>query len=75
MVDRHAEDTVVGENWKRHIGVDLFSDEDYVSVRSLSTLTGFPEEYIRQELLIEDEKVKMSELRSSMMSYLKKSIQ
>lgn len=74
MKDQHAEDTVVGENWKRHIGIDLFNNEDYVSVESLSALTGFPKEYIREELFIEDEKVKMSDLRKSMMSYLSKTL-
>lgn len=46
------------------------SEEGFVSLSSLSDLTGFPEEFVKRELLIEDEKVTIEELRQMTINYL-----
>lgn len=46
------------------------SEESFVSLSSLSDLTGFPEEFVKRELLIEDEKVTIEELRQMTINYL-----
>lgn len=44
--------------------------EDDVSISSLSSLTGFPTEFIKKELVLEEDVVQMSELRESLLEYL-----
>ena len=48
--------------------------EKKISLASLSELTGFPIEFIKKELLIEEEPISMRELRESMMAYLEASV-
>lgn len=46
------------------------SENEKVTLASLSELTGFPVDFIKKELLIDHEPVSLSELRKSMMAYL-----
>ncbi|OUR96393.1 hypothetical protein A9Q84_08560 [Halobacteriovorax marinus] len=50
------------------------STEEQVSFSTLSKMTGFPVEFIKKELLLEDEPISMSQLRSSMAIYLESTI-
>ncbi|GAB4009984.1 MAG: hypothetical protein Fur0010_01700 [Bdellovibrio sp.] len=43
---------------------------DKIPLASLSQLTGFPIEFIKKELLLDDEELSMEDLRSSMLKYL-----
>lgn len=43
---------------------------DQIDLVSLAKLTGFPSEFIKQELLIDDASISMDSLRSSMLNYL-----
>lgn len=49
--------------------------EEKVSFSSLSEMTGFPVEFIKKELLIDEEPVSMSQLRTSMAAYLESTIE
>lgn len=49
------------------------SDKERVSLTTLSELTGFPLEFIKKELLIQEDSLSMGELRSSVLCYLSKS--
>ncbi len=49
-------------------------DSEKVSIDTLSKMTGFPVEFIKKELLIENEEVSMNELRSTMMTFLDSTI-
>ena len=51
------------------------STEEKVSFSTLSEMTGFPVEFIKKELLIDEEPVSMSQLRTSMASYLESTIE
>lgn len=44
--------------------------EEMVDFGTLSELTGFPVDFIKQELLLEDGPVSMDDLRLSMLKYL-----
>lgn len=46
------------------------SEEKVVSLSSLSDLIGFPEDFVKRELLIKDESVTIEELRQMTISYL-----
>ena len=46
-----------------------------VSLSSLSELTGFPVEFIKKELLLDQEPISMNDLRQSMIAYLEQSNQ
>ena len=46
------------------------AQDEGVSVSSLSTMTGFPVEFIKKELLLSQEKVSVDELRKSVLDYL-----
>ena len=46
------------------------SGEEIVELTSLANLTGFPVDYIKSELLLEDDKVSLSDLRATMVTYL-----
>lgn len=53
----------------------MFNDESMVSLQSLSDLTGFPIEFLKNELLIGnklsfDNKISMDDLRKAMCFYL-----
>ena len=50
------------------------SKEEQVSFSALSEMTGFPVEFIKKELLIDEEPVSMSQLRTSMAAYLESTI-
>ena len=54
-------------------GTKKTSDTERVSVSTLSKLTGFPLEFIKKELLIQEDTLSMGELRESMLQYLSKS--
>lgn len=45
-----------------------------VPLESLSELTGFPVEFIKKELLLEDETLSMNDLRKSMAVYLENTV-
>ena len=49
---------------------NALGDDKKVPLSSLSELTGFPVEFIKKELLLEGEELSMSDLRTSMISYL-----
>lgn len=46
------------------------NEHEKVSLSSLSELTGFPVDFIKKELLLEEEPVSMSDLRQSVLRYL-----
>ena len=48
-----------------------FAEEDDVPVTSLALLTGFPEDFIRKELVLEKDFVPMKDLRKAMITFLK----
>ena len=55
---------------------DHFNGRQYLTLSSLSKLTGFPEEMLKQELLLDckigdDGVISMEDLRSAMTRYLK----
>lgn len=52
---------------------NVLGDDKKVPLSSLSELTGFPVEFIKKELLLKGEELSMSDLRSSMISYLETS--
>lgn len=43
---------------------------DKIPLASLSQLTGFPIEFIKKELLLDDEELSLEDLRNSMLNYL-----
>lgn len=47
-----------------------YNDDEKVSLSSLSELTGFPVDFIKKELLLEEEPISMNELRHSVLRYL-----
>lgn len=49
---------------------NALGDNQKVPLSSLSELTGFPVEFIKKELLLEESELSMSDLRTSMISYL-----
>jgi hypothetical protein len=51
-------------------GFQGFDDDEKVSLSSLSELTGFPVDFIKKELLLEEEPISMNELRHSVLRYL-----
>ncbi len=51
------------------------SMDEKVSFSTLSEMTGFPVEFIKKELLIDEEPVSMSLLRKSMATYLESTIE
>lgn len=52
-------------------GVPVEQESEKVSISSLSDMTGFPEDFIKRELLLEDDrKISMHELRQSVLRYL-----
>ena len=52
-----------------------WQEEQRVSISSLSSLTGFPVEFIKKELLVDDELLSMKQLRNSMLTYLESNSQ
>lgn len=50
------------------------SGNDIVSLESLAKMTGFPSELIKKELLISGDHLSMTDLRSTMMKFLMKTI-
>ena len=49
---------------------DAVASRDSVSLSSLANLTGFPEEFLKKELLLEGDNISMDALRKVAMSYL-----
>lgn len=43
---------------------------DSISLQSLSELTGFPQEFIKGELMVQKDSLSLAELRESMLFYL-----
>ncbi len=66
---------VVGTTNNNHKtqGSSLPDSGDRVSISSLSELTGFPVDFIKKELLLEDDTLTMEELRASMINFLEHS--
>jgi len=58
---------------RKHIRDRATSSKERVSLNTLSSLTGFPLEFIKKELLIQEDSLSMVELRESMLTYLSKS--
>lgn len=50
--------------------MNQIDDKMKVSLSSLSEMTGFPVDFIKKELLLENEPVSMHELRQSVLRYL-----
>ena len=46
------------------------TEEQKIPLESLSTLTGFPVDFIKKELLLDDDQLSLAELRRSMLTYL-----
>ncbi len=54
---------------------EVIDGDEKVSISSLSELTGFPVEFIKKELLLDQEPISMNDLRQSMIAYLEQSNQ
>jgi hypothetical protein len=50
--------------------LDSNANEESVELSSLSNLTGFPVDYIKSELIFDNDKITLSDLRITMVSYL-----
>ncbi len=46
------------------------SEEQKIPLDSLSKLTGFPVDFIKKELLLDDDQLSLAELRKSMLAYM-----
>ena len=46
--------------------------EEQVSLSTLASITGFPESFVKSELLLGNEPLTLDELRQSVLSYLTK---
>ena len=46
------------------------SEEQKIPLDSLSSMTGFPVDFIKKELLLEEDQLSLAELRRSMLTYL-----
>jgi hypothetical protein len=53
----------------------LANSDEKVSISSLADMTGFPEDFIKKELLLDDEPVSMNQLRASMLTYLESTVE
>lgn len=53
---------------------DGLAVEEEVSLSSLSKLTGFPVDFIKKELALENDTLSMKELRKSMLVFLQSTI-
>lgn len=51
-------------------GPESLNDQGQVSLENLSNMTGFPIEFLKKELMIEEENLSLEELRSSVLNYL-----
>jgi hypothetical protein len=52
-------------------GIPVAHESEKVTISSLSDMTGFPEDFIKRELLLEDDRnISMHELRQSALRYL-----
>lgn len=65
MDNMNLADTIDGT-----MDVNQIDDTMKVSLSSLSEMTGFPVDFIKKELLLENEPVSMQELRQSVLRYL-----
>ena len=45
-------------------------DRERISLQYLAELTGFPVDYIKEELVLEDDELPIQDLRKSMMNFL-----
>lgn len=63
-------ETVLGEQENTLKQVNQRDEETLVALSSLSEMTGFPVDFIKSELLVDQEELSMSHLRRSMASYL-----
>jgi len=52
---------------------NVYNDDQPVSLKNLSEMTGFPQDLIMNELLLGDETISMKDLRSRMLVYLDQS--
>lgn len=50
------------------------SGTDVVTIEALAKLVGFPSESIKKELLLEGDQLSMTELRSTVLKFLQKSL-
>ncbi|MBH47524.1 MAG: hypothetical protein CME71_05090 [Halobacteriovorax sp.] len=46
------------------------TEEQKIPLDSLSSMTGFPVDFIKKELLLEEDQLSLAELRRSMLTYL-----
>ena len=53
---------------------DLSGDEEGITLEQISLLTNFPEDFIKKELLIDQNEISMKEFRSKVLEYLEKTI-
>lgn len=53
---------------------DLPGDEEGITLEQISLLTDFPEDFIKKELLIDQNEISMKEFRSKVLEYLEKTI-
>jgi len=50
----------------------VVAEAQKVSMDTLSTMTGFPADFIKSELIVEDEDLSVSDLRETMINFLEK---
>lgn len=62
--------TTIDQSGRNQGGKVDMDENKKVPLKSLSDLTGFPIEFIKKELLLEEEELSMQDLRSSMITYL-----
>jgi hypothetical protein len=54
----------------REMGLGSLTEDQKIPLNSLSNLTGFPVDFIKKELLLEDDQLSLAELRRSMLAYI-----
>ncbi|MCK5073442.1 MAG: hypothetical protein KAQ98_08465 [Bacteriovoracaceae bacterium] len=61
---------ILSESMERNDNNATLMEEDKIELSSLSEMTGFPVEFIKQELLITGDRVSLKGLRKAMLGYL-----
>ena len=63
-----------GPSLDKVLGNDLPGDDEEITLEQISLLTDFPEDFIKKELLIDENEISMKEFRSKVLEYLEKTI-
>ena len=53
---------------------NIIHNDESIPISSLSNLTGFPTEFIKRELLLENSPISLGDLRKSILNYLERNL-